>query len=515
MSLRSLVVVLGDQLDPQSLAFEDFDADRDLVWMAELPEESEHVWSHKARTALFLSAMRHFARRLEEHKIPLRYLHIGTHPFYDFADALEAEIAARRPQRLRVVQPGDYRVLAQLRKAASRAGLPLEVRRNRLVLTDLEDFRSWAKGRKELRLDHFYRFMRRRLDILMNGKDPEGGAWNLDKENRRSFGRKGPGAIPAPCAFSPDAVTEAAIADVERHFPDHPGSLSSFDWPVTPEQAEEALRDFVVHRLPAFGPYQDALWSGETYLYHSRLSAAMNLGLLSPRTALDAAVAAYRSRAAPLASVEGFVRQILGWREFVRGLYWTRMPEYLEVNSLDAHQSLPAFYWTGETDMRCLAETIGQTLQHGYAHHIQRLMVTGLFALLLGVEPRQVHAWYLAVYLDAVEWVELPNVLGMSQFADGGMMASKPYAASGKYIRRMSNYCAHCRYDPQESADESACPFTTLYWDFLMRHEARFRDHPRAGLQWRNLAHLNDAKRAAIQRRADALRHRLALPPTR
>jgi deoxyribodipyrimidine photolyase-related protein len=270
------------------------------------------------------------------------------------------------------------------------------------------------------------------------------------------------------------------------------------------------LKDFVEHRLPAFGPYQDALWSGETYLYHSRLSAAMNLGLLSPRAAVDAAIAAYRSGAAPLASVEGFVRQIIGWRELVRGLYWTRMPGYLDMNSLNAHQPLPGFYWTGETDMRCLAETIGQTLEYGYAHHIQRLMVTGLFALILGVEPRQVHAWYLAVYVDAIEWVELPNVLGMSQFADGGVMGSKPYVASGKYIQRMSNYCGQCRYNPAEATGESACPFTTLYWDFLMRHEARFRDHPRAGLQWRNLDRLDEEKRAEIRQRAKALKDQLA-----
>lgn len=510
MGLRKLVLVLGDQLDPRSLALEDFDADSDLVWMAELREESEHVWSHKARTALFFSAMRHFADRLSERGMPVRYLRIGAHPYTGFRDALEAATAAERPRRLVVVEPGDHRVLSQLREAASSAGLPLEVRRSRHFLIDLPEFRDWAEGRKGLRLEHFYRYTRRRTGVLMQGKDPEGGAWNFDKENRTTFGRRGPGVIPAPASFPPDAVTKTAIADVQRHFPDHPGSLARFDWPVTPEQAEAALKDFVENRLPAFGPYQDALWSGETYLYHSRLSAAMNHGLLSPRAAVDAAVAAYRSGAAPLASVEGFVRQIIGWREFVRGLYWTRMPGYLDMNSLDAHQPLPGFYWTGETHMRCLAETIGQTLEYGYAHHIQRLMVTGLFALLLGVEPRQVHAWYLAVYVDAVEWVELPNVLGMSQFADGGLMGSKPYVATGKYIQRMSNYCGQCRYNPAEATGESACPFTTLYWDFLMRHEARFRDHPRAGLQWRNLDRLEEEKRAAIRRRAATFKAQLA-----
>jgi len=376
MGVRDLVLVLGDQLDPRSLALDGFDVLKDLVWMAELPEESEHVWSHKARIALFFSAMRHFAKGLEDRQMPVRYLRIGAHAYSGFADALSAEIAAERPDRIVVVQPGDYRVLAQLHGVASGAGLPLEVRRNRQFLIDLDEFQNWTNGRKELRLKHFYRYMRRRLDLLMDGKDPEGGAWNFDKENRKTFGRKGPGVVPLTAAFAPDALTRTAIADVEQHFPDHPGSLAHFDWPVTPQQAEEALEDFVMHRLPAFGPYQDALWTGETYMYHSRLSAAMNLGFLDPQAVVDAAVVAYRRGAAPLASVEGFVRQIVGWCEFVRGLYWTHMPDYLEANSLDAHQALPDFFWTGETDMRCLAETIGQTLEHGYAHHIQRLMIT-------------------------------------------------------------------------------------------------------------------------------------------
>jgi deoxyribodipyrimidine photolyase-related protein len=514
VGFRNLTLVLGDQLDPQSLALDDFDREKDLVWMAELPEESEHAWSHKARIALFFSAMRHFAKGLEDQQMPVHYLRIGEHSFSGFADALSAGIAAERPDRIVVVQPGDYRVLAQIRDATSGAGLPLDVRPNRLFLIDLEGFQDWAKGRKELRLEHFYRYMRRRLDLLMDGKNPEGGAWNFDKENRKTFGRMGPGMIPSPAAFTPDAITRAVIADVEQQFPDHPGSLAHFDWPITPRQAKEALEDFVTHRLPAFGPFQDALWTGETCLYHSRLSAAMNLGLLDPQAVVDAAVAAYRRGAAPLASAEGFVRQIIGWREFVRGLYWTRMPGYLDMNSLDAHQPLPAFYWTGDIDMRCLLETIGQTLDYGYAHHIQRLMITGLFALLLGVEPRQVHAWYLAVYVDAVEWVELPNVLGMSQFADGGLMASKPYAASGKYVQRMSNYCDHCLYDPNEATGESACPFTTLYWDFLMRHQARFKDHPRTALQWRNLSRLDEARRALIRKRAEALKHQFASSST-
>ena len=274
---------------------------------------------------------------------------------------------------------------------------------------------------------------------------------------------------------------------------------------MTREQALQSLDDFVAHRLAAFGPFQDAMWTGEPYLHHSALSAALNLKLLDPREVIDAAVAAYHDGRAPLASVEGFVRQVIGWREYVRGVYWSEMPGYLDRNALVADRPLPGFYWTGETDMACLREVIGQTLETGYAHHIQRLMVTGLFALLLGVRPREIHEWYLAVYVDAVEWVEAPNTLGMSQYADGGLLGSKPYAASGRYIQRMSNYCTGCRYAPDKATGETACPFTTLYWDFLLRHEQRFARHPRAGMQWRNLARLDGAQRTAIRRQADAL----------
>ncbi len=507
--MRNLVIVLGDQLDRTSAAFDMFDAERDLLWMAELPQESEHVWVHKARITLFLAAMRHFAASLEREALPVRYLRIGEHPYSSFAEALGAEISSLEPKRLVVVEPGEHRVLTQLCGAAKRAGLPLDVRTDRHFLIDRKSFEHWAQDRKSLRLEQFYRRMRLRTGILMEGRKPVGGAWNFDRENRKAFGRAGPGTIRAPRLFPPDAVTLGVMQDVEVHYGDHPGSLQSFDWPVTAAQAQQALKDFVTHRLAGFGPYQDACWTDEPYLYHSRLSAAMNLKLLSPRVVLEAVIDAYERGVAPLASVEGFVRQVLGWREFVRGIYWRHMPEYLEQNSLRAQQPLPAFYWSGATEMRCLAETITQTLDHGYAHHIQRLMVTGLFALLLGVDPRQVHAWYLAVYVDAVEWVELPNVFGMSQFADDGMMASKPYAASGKYIQRMSNYCAHCRFDPADSTGDTACPFTTLYWDFLMRHEARFRRHPRAGMQWRNLGRLADEKREAIRRRAEKIRAEL------
>ncbi|MCS7208176.1 MAG: cryptochrome/photolyase family protein [Fimbriimonadales bacterium] len=504
--MRNLVLILGDQLDRHSAALDGFDPACDAVWMAEVAEEATHVWSHKARIAIFLSAMRHYRDWLRAKGYPVLY-HALDDPENQgsFASELTRAVRQHQPQKLIVVEPGEWRVLQSLKRTAQQLGVPLEIRPDRHFLISVDEFRRHASGRKQLRLEFFYREMRQRTGILMEGAQPVGGAWNFDAANRRAFGKQGPGLVPPPVRFAPDATTQEVIRLVETRFPNHPGSLREFDWAVTPEQAIQALDDFIENRLPLFGPYQDAMWTGEPYLYHSRLSSAMNLKLLDPRLAIAKAVDAYRQKHAPLQSVEGFVRQILGWREYIRGIYWLFMPEYLERNALNATANLPDFYWTGETEMNCLREVVGQTLRYGFAHHIQRLMITGLYALLLGVQPKQVHAWYLAIYVDAVEWVELPNVYGMSQFADGGLMASKPYVASGKYIQRMSNYCANCRFKPEKAVGADACPFTTLYWHFLMRHEPAFENHPRLGQQIRNLRRLSEADRAAIRKQAQEL----------
>jgi deoxyribodipyrimidine photolyase-related protein len=488
MAIRNLVVVLGDQLDRASSAFDGFDPARDAVWMAEVTRESTHVWSHKARVALFLSAMRHFREELRARGWRVLYTELAEGGLRDHFH--------ESPQRLVAAEPGDYRVLQELKSF----GPPLEIRPDRHFLCSLDEFRRHAQSRKQLRMEYFYREMRRRHGILMDGGAPAGGAWNYDRANRESFGKRGPGVVPPPVSFPPDAITREVLGLVQRRFPNHPGNLARFDWPVTPAQAKQALDDFLAHRLSLFGRYQDAMWTAQPWLYHSRLSAALNLKLLDPRSVIGRAAQAD----APLEAREGFIRQILGWREYVRGVYWLHMPAYAESNALGAKRSLPAFYWTGETEMNCLREAISQTLEYGYAHHIQRLMITGLFALLYGVEPRQVHEWYLAVYVDAVEWVELPNTIGMSQFADGGLMASKPYAASGKYIDRMSDYCSGCRYDPAQSTGPRACPFTTLYWDFLLRNEPRLAGNRRMAMQLRNLLRLGPAQRAAIRRQAAA-----------
>ena len=504
--MRNLILILGDQLDSNSAAFDGFDATQDAVWMSEVREESTHVWSHKARIALFLSAMRHFAAELRGRGFVVHYRRLFEHSYESLAAALVADVIELKPVRVILVEPGDFRVRESLLAALSAATVDVVLRGDRHFLVSLDEFRAWAKGRKEFRLEHFYRHFRRAQNVLMDGDEPAGGQWNFDRDNREAFGAKGPGALPAPLRFEPDAITRDVLAMVAQRFAEHPGNLCQFDWPVTAAQAHEALHDFIEHRLVAFGAYQDAMWVDEPWLYHSRLAAALNLKLIDPRAVIGAAQNAWRKGRAPLAAVEGFVRQILGWREYVRGLYWWRMPQYLADNALGADQPLPPFYWTGNVEMQCLKQAISQTLEYGYAHHIQRLMVTGLYALLLGVRPAELHAWYLAVYVDAVEWVELPNTIGISQYADGGFMASKPYCASGKYIQRMSNYCDGCRFDPGKSVGADACPFTTLYWDFLMRHEARFARHPRTALQWKNLARLSEDEKAAIRAQAAALR---------
>jgi deoxyribodipyrimidine photolyase-related protein len=516
--MRQLVIILGDQLDRGGAAFDGFDRARDRVWMAEVAEESTHVWTHKGRIAVFLSAMRHFRDALVADGIEVDYTELAAKPRAgeptSLAESLAATLAAARkakrfPERLVVVEPGEWRVRQALERAAREAGLPLEIRTDRHFFTTADEFAAHAKGRKQLRLEYFYRPLRTKFGVLMDDGEPAGGAWNYDAENRGAFPKTGPGTLPAPRRFEPDRVTRGVLDLVAKRFAKHPGNLDHFDWPVTPADARAALDDFLAHRLANFGRYQDAIWTGEPWLWHSRLSQALNLKLLDPRDVVSGAERAWRRGKVPLEAAEGFIRQVIGWREYVRGVYWHFMPEYLDRNVLQAEATLPAFYWSAETEMNCLKDAIGQTLEYGYAHHIQRLMVTGLFAMLLGVRPQEVHRWYLAVYVDAVEWVELPNTLGMSQFADGGVMASKPYCATGAYIDRMSNACKGCRYDPKKASGPEACPFTTLYWDFLARHEKLLAKNQRMSMQLKNVSRKDAGELRTIRRQADGIKAEL------
>jgi len=497
---RRLVLVLGDQLDIGAALLQDLDPNRDAVVMTEAREEATYLGQHKKRLVAFFAAMRHFAEALRARGLRVHYHAIdGDAPAETLADGA----ARHRAETVHVTEPGDWRVLEALRERFPE----MVVHEDRHFLCPIGEFASWREGRKRIVLEDFYRAMRKRTGWLMDGSVPVGGAWNFDKANRKSFGRKGPGLTPGRPESAPDETTRAVMAMVERQFPDAPGETAAFAEPVTRRAALAHLSDFIEHRLALFGDYQDAIAEGHSTLWHSRLSLCLNLKLISPREVCEAALEAHEAGHAPLNAVEGFLRQILGWREFVRGIYWTEMPEYAGLNALSAEADLPGWFWTGETEMACLADMLGQLRREAYAHHIQRLMVGGLFAMLWGAHPYRVHEWHMEMYLDAVDWVSLPNVLGMSQHGDGGIVGTKPYAASGAYIDRMSDHCAGCRYDPKAATGEAACPFTTLYWDFLARHQRRFSANRRMKMQLNNLARRDDI--AAIRDAAERLRGRI------
>jgi deoxyribodipyrimidine photolyase-related protein len=497
--IRRLVAVCGDQLNRDSAAFDGFDPAADAVWMAELTEEAAYVRSHQLRLVQFFSAMRHFRDALRGEGMRVEYRALGAKASNgdgtSFRETLERDLNRLRPEEAVVARPGDWRVLAQIRGAAEAAGSAIRVEPDRWALCGIDEFADYAEGKKDLVMEFFYRRLRKRDGVLLDGGGaPEGGAWNLDKANREAFDGE-PRDVPPMPVFPPDETTRSVVEMVRARFGKHPGDARTWTMPVTPGEAEQLLGDFIERRLPRFGRYEDAMWTGQPFLYHSRLSAALNLHLLHPRRCLDAAVAAYRDGRAPIQSVEGFVRQILGWREFIRGVYWLKMPDYAGSNALGCDRDLPSFYWDGETEMACARDAMRSVLDHGYAHHIQRLMVLGLYSLLAGCHPLRFHEWHMAMLLDAVDWVSLPNAVGMSQYGDGGIVGTKPYCATGRYIDRMSNACAACRYRPDVETGDEACPFTMLYWDFLARNEERFRANRRMAFQVKNLARKRDAGR--------------------
>jgi len=504
--MRELTLVLGDQLSFDSPALADFDAAQDRVLMIEASGEATAVWSHKARIAIFLSAMRHFANGVAARGWSFDYVQLDDPGPSDFAGRLRAALKRHRPQTLRVVEPGEWRMLQMIEDVCKKEAVSLKLLDDTHFMCSRHEFAQWAKGKKELRLEFFYRVMRRQYRVLMEGAEPVGGQWNFDAENRSAYPKRtGPGTIPPPAWFEPDPVTREVLALVEKHFHDHPGRLDQFGWPVNREQAVKALEVFIEHRLAQFGTYQDAMWTDTPMGWHSLLSAALNLHLLDPREVIAAAEKAYQTGRVSLESAEGFIRQILGWREFIRGMYWLDMPGLKEANHFDHQRTLPRWFWTGETQMACMRDSLKQTLALGYAHHIQRLMVIGNFATLAELSPQQVADWFLAIYVDAIEWVELPNTAGMALHACGSRFTSKPYVASGAYIGRQSNYCAGCRYKPAERTGDAACPYTTLYWHFISRHEKTLAANPRTALMAKNLQKLSSEELAGIAKRAAVL----------
>jgi deoxyribodipyrimidine photolyase-related protein len=505
----ALRFVLGDQLTRSLSSLEGLDPARDVVLMVEVMEEATYVRHHQQKIAFLFSAMRHFAQALREEGIRVDYVRLddpgntGT-----FTGELKRALDRHQPDAVLVTEPGEWRVWQMMLDWRESLSVPVHLHSDTRFIATRDDFSAWAQGRKQYRMEFFYREMRRRTGFLMDGDQPAGGQWNYDAENRKRL----PAGYRAPMRrrFVPDAITREVLDLVAARFGTHFGDLEPFGWAVTRPDALAALDHFIVDCLPDFGDWQDAMQAGSDFLHHAVISPYLNAGLLTARDVCEKAEAAYRAGRAPLNAVEGFIRQIIGWREFVRGLYWHEMPDYAAMNALEATRPLPDFYWTGETDMRCMAECIRATRQHAYAHHIQRLMVTGNFALLAGIAPADIEDWYLVVYADAYDWVELPNVHGMVLFADGGLLASKPYAASGAYIDRMSDYCAGCRYDPAVKSGPKACPFNYLYWNFLISNAAKLSRNPRMAMPYRTLAGLTDARRAEIV--AESRRFLDALP---
>ncbi len=510
--MTTLRLVLGDQLSKTLASLRDA-APGDVILLCEVQEEATYVRHHQQKITLVLSAMRHFAARLAAAGQRVDYVRLDDPDNSgSLAGELGRAVRRHRPTRIVLTEPGEWRVLQMLQGLEAALGVPVDIRPDDRFLCSTEAFAAWAGGRKQLRMEYFYREMRRRSGWLMDGDQPLGGQWNFDAEHRK---RLPAGTTPpARTGFEPDAVTREVMTLVAARFGEHFGRLENFCWAVTREQALQALAHFIADCLPGFGDYQDAMASGQDFLYHAVLSPYLNIGLLEPREVCEAAIAALDAGHAPLNAVEGFVRQVLGWREYVRGIYWLKMPAYASVNELQAQRPLPALFWTGDTDMRCLAETIDATRRNAWAHHIQRLMITGNFALIAGIDPAAVNDWYMVVYADAFEWVELPNVSGMTLFADGGMLASKPYAASGAYINRMSDYCRGCRYKVTVKNGPQACPFNYLYWHFLLENEDRLRGNPRLAMPYRNLDRMDGERRAAVRADAARLFAQLGMTPT-
>ena len=500
--MATLRFVLGDQLHRRVSSLVDIEPEVDIVLIVEVAEEATYVRHHKQKIAFLFSAMRHFAEELREEGIRVGYVRLDDPAnTSSFSGELARAVRAFRPERVVVTEPGEWRVWQSMQHWSGELGIPVEIREDNRFLCSRAEFARWGDGRRNLLMEEFYREMRRKTGFLMDGDKPELGRWNFDRENRKPL----PPRVepPEPPTFEHDEITREVLDLVRDRFAGHFGALEPFRWAVTRADAQKAVAHFVEHRLASYGDYQDAMRQGTDFLYHSVLSPYLNAGLLTAGEVCREVERAYRAGHAPMNAAEGYIRQVIGWREYVRGVYWSRMPDLAATNALEATRPLPWFYWSGATEMNCLAECIRTTAEHAWAHHIQRLMVTGNFALLAGIRPAEVEEWYLVVYADAYEWVELPNVHGLILYADGGVLGSKPYASSGAYINRMSDYCRHCRFDVRKRTGPDACPFNYLYWDFMMRHEEKLARNPRMKMPFDTLRRMKPELREAYRAEAE------------
>ncbi len=499
-----LILVLGDQLSDTLSALAQADRDTDVVVMAEVMDEARYVPHHPKKIAFCFAAMRKFAVRLEKAGWQVLYTRLDDAAT---SGSIVGELLRRADEvgatEVIATEPGEWRLISALEEA------PLAVHQfadTRFIASHAR-FEGWAEGRKQLRMEYFYREMRRETGLMMEGDNPAGGKWNFDHDNRKAAPK---GLDPAgPMAFTPDETVEEVLTLVEERFGENFGDLRPFTFATDTGQARRQLAHWLRTGLPDFGDFQDAMVKGQPFLYHSLISFYINAGLLDPLKVCRAVETEWREGRAPINAAEGFIRQIIGWREYMRGIYFLEGPDYTQRNVLNHDRDLPPLYWGAPTDMACLSEAVGQTRAHAYAHHIQRLMITGNFALLCGVAPLQIHEWYLAVYADAYEWVEAPNVIGMSQFADGGLLGSKPYVSSGAYIDRMSDYCKSCAYSVKKKTGEGACPFNSLYWHFLNRHRERFEANPRMGNMYRTWDRMDANRKATVLSDADTFLKRL------
>ncbi|TKB47489.1 cryptochrome/photolyase family protein [Thalassotalea mangrovi] len=511
---KRLRLILGDQLNAGHSWYQQKDSDT-LYIIAELHQETTYVCHHVQKVCAFFAAMQQFSSALTESGFDVIHLTLDdTEGFNDLPELLRHYIDKYQVQEFHYQLADEYRLRRQLTDFANTLSIVTKAYTSEHFFIDDAQLSQHFESGKRHQMEAFYRRMRQRFDILMDGDEPEGGEWNYDKYNRNKLKADDLSKVPEPCMFANDVSD--ILKRLERHKVRTIGDASpELLWPINRQQSLELLEHFCRSCLPYFGTFQDAMtdkldpfgedrqWS----LFHSRLSFSLNSKMLSPDTVIRRVIEYYRqhSQRISLAQVEGFVRQILGWREFIRGVYWANMPEYRTLNALQANRSLPEWFWSGDTKMRCLHHAISQSLQFAYAHHIQRLMITGNFCLIAGIDHEQVDEWYLGIYVDAIEWVELPNTRGMSQFADGGIVGSKAYAASGNYVNKMSDYCGDCHYQVKETETDNACPLNALYWYFMDSHIDKFNNNPRTRMVYANWQKKSPEQQQAIIARAQQL----------